>query len=304
MANITVAEVADAIPTIVAAEALGYLKANTVLARLVARDWDNEVQEAGKTITIVKPGSLVANDKAANTEVTLQAPNATKAQVTLDKHKEASFLIEDVAKFLSRPDMMERYIEGAMAAITEQVDADIAALYASAGNTIDASAGLTEAHLRKTRKLLNAAKLPLRDRFFVVHEDAEYELLGIDRFVNRDYAELRGAPPRLENAYLGRYAGFDYFMDQMITEVAGTPNLRENIAFQRYAIALASRPLPAAPQNYGVQQVVMGEDGLGLRVTMSYSHANLGYMVTIDLLYGVAAVRPEGIVAVTTAEQA
>jgi len=304
MANITVTEVADAIPTVVAAEALGYLKANTVLARLVSRDWDNEVAQYGQTISIVKPGSLVANDKAANAEVTLQAPSATKAQVTLNKHKEASFLIEDVAKFLARPDMMARYIESAMAAIAEQVDADLAALYAGAGNTLDASGGLTEAFLRKARKVLNAAKLPLRDRFFVVHEDAEYELLGIDRFVSRDYAELRGAPPRLEEAYLGRYAGFDFFMDQMITEVSGTPNLRENIAFQRYAIALASRPLPAAPQNYGVQQVVMGEDGLGLRVTMSYSHANLGYMVTIDLLYGVAAVRGEGIVAVATAEQA
>jgi len=303
MANITVNEVADAIPTIVAAEALGYLKANTVLARLVSRDWDNEVAQYGQTISIVKPGSLVANDKAANTEVTLQAPSATKAQITLDKHKEASFLIEDVARFLSRPDMRERYIEAAMGAVSEQVDADIAALYAAAGNTIDASGGLTEAHLRQTRKLLNSAKLPLRDRYFVVHEDAEYELLGIDRFVNRDYAELRGAPPRLEEAYLGRYAGFDYFMDQMIVEVSGSPNLRENIAFQRYAIALASRPLPAAPQNYGVQQVVMGEDGLGVRVTMSYSHKNLGYLTTIDLLYGVGAVRPEGIVAVATAEQ-
>jgi len=303
MANITVTEVADAIPTVVAAEALGYLKANTVLARLVSRDWENEIAQYGQTISVFKPGSLSANDKAANTAVTLQAPAGTKVQVTLNKHKEVSFLIEDVARFLARPDVMRRYIEDALAVVAEQVDADIAALYPSAGNTIDATSGLAESHFRLARKMLNASRIPLRNRYMVLHEDAEYEALGIDRLVNRDYAELRGAPPALEEAYLGRFAGFDIFMDQMIAEVSGTPSTRKNLAFHRGSVVLASRPLPAAPQGLGVLQRVMDEDGLGLRVTMSYSHEHLGYMVTIDILYGVAVARSEGLVTITTAEQ-
>jgi hypothetical protein len=41
MANINITAVDDALATIIAAQALGYLKSNTVLARLVARDWDS-----------------------------------------------------------------------------------------------------------------------------------------------------------------------------------------------------------------------------------------------------------------------
>lgn len=49
MATIQVADLGT-MPTIITTEALGYLKNNTVLARLVARDWDNEVAQYGQTI--------------------------------------------------------------------------------------------------------------------------------------------------------------------------------------------------------------------------------------------------------------
>src|SRR5581483_12206591 len=98
MANITTAEVNDSIATIIAAEALGRLRSNTVLSRLVARDWDNEVAVHGETVQIPFRGSLTVNDKSANTNYTLQTPADTKVSVTLNKHKEVSFLIEDMAR--------------------------------------------------------------------------------------------------------------------------------------------------------------------------------------------------------------
>ena len=52
MANITSTLLDNSIPTIIAAKALGYLKANTVLARLVNRDWSNEVARYRQIVTI------------------------------------------------------------------------------------------------------------------------------------------------------------------------------------------------------------------------------------------------------------
>lgn len=160
MANITTSLVGDSIPTIVAAEALGYLKANTVLARLVNRDYSSEVATYGQTVTIPYGGALSVNDKSINTAVTLQTPNDAVYTLTLNKHKEVSFLIEDTAKAFSRPDWFTRYMQDGMMKLAEQVDSDIAALYSGFSQSIDATAGITEQTFRNTRRLLNSAKAP------------------------------------------------------------------------------------------------------------------------------------------------
>lgn len=297
MANITTTQLNDSIPVIVAAEALGYLKANTVLARLVARDWDNEVARYGQVIDIPFTGALSVNDKAANTVVTLQAPADTKVTATLNKHKEVSFLIEDIAKFFARPDVQSQYVEDAMAVVAEQIDADIAALYSGLSQSIDATVGLGETNFREARRLLNSAKAPLGNRSAVLHEDAEYEFLGIERAVNRDYAESLGQAAAV--AFVGRFMGFDVFLDQKIVATGGQA---KNLFFHRNALALVTRPLATAPEGMGVVQRVMNEDGVGLRVTMSYNPDHLGVQITIDVLYGVAELRDSHGVVVSTTE--
>jgi hypothetical protein len=297
MANITSTELTLNIATIMGAEALGYLKSNTVLARLVNRDFENEVANFGQTIDIPFSGTLSVNDKSANTVVTLQTPTSTKVSLTLNKHKEVSFLIEDFGRALARADWLTAYAGDAMAKLAEQIDGDIAALYSGFSQTISAVAGLTEANFRESRRQLNSAKAPLGQRYAVLHEDAEYEALGIEKITNRDYAESLGQGAA--DAMIGRFAGFDLFMDQQIKVAAGQA---KNLFFQRNAICFATRPLPPAPDGAGVLQTVMDEDGIGLRVTLSYSPNHLGVQTTIDVLYGVAELRDNHGVVVSTTE--
>lgn len=297
MANITTTQVDDGLATIIAAEALGYLKANTVMARLVARDWDADVAAYGQSVKIPLRGSLSVNDKAANTDITLQTPADSPFTVTLNKHKEVSFVIEDIARFLARPDYLNGYIADGMAAVAEAIDGDLTALYSGLSQTIDATAGLGENHFRSARRLLNAAKAPLSQRYAVLHEDAEYEMLGIEKAVNRDYAETLGRAAA--DAFVGRFMGFDVFMDQKIATAASQC---KNLFFQRNALVLVTRPLASAPAGMGVVQTTMDEDGVGLRVTLSYDHDKLGVKCTIDTLYGVAELRDNHGVAVSTTE--
>lgn len=295
MANITSSQLGT-IPTIVAAEALGYLKNNTVMARLVARDWDNEVASYGQTIKIQYPGTLSANDKTEGSPITLQQPSAGEYTVALNKHKEVSFLIEDFGRFLARPDWFSVYMEVAMQVLAEQIDSDLTALYSGLSQTIDASSGLGEDDFRLARKYLNTAKAPLGQRYAVLEEDAEYEALGIERIVNRDYAESLGN--MAADSFVNRFAGFDIFMSQSIA----TSTTHKNLFFHRNAFVLATRPLATAPAGMGVQQTTMNEDGMGLRVTLSYDHDYLGGKVTVDVLYGVAELRDNHGVVVATAD--
>lgn len=297
MANITTTQVDDSIPTIVAAQALGYLKANTVFTRLVNRDYENEVATYGNVVKIPYGGSLSVNDKAANTVVTLQTPADAVYTLTLNKHKEVSFILEDIAKAFARPDWFNVYAGDAMAKMAEQIDSDISALYSGFSQSIDATSGLGEDDFRNARRLLNAAKAPLTQRYAVLHEDADYELLGIEKVVNRDYAETLGK--NASDALVGRFMGFDIFMDQMIATSGGEA---KNMFFQRNAIVFASRPLPPAPSGAGVIQRVMAEDGVGIRVTMGYDKSHLGMQFTIDCLYGVAEMRDNHGIAVRTTE--
>jgi len=282
--------------TIIAAEALGYLKANTVLARLVARDWDDQVATHGQSVAIPFTGALSVNDKAANTVVTRQTPADTKVTVTLNKHKEVTFLIEDIAAALARPDYLNAYMADGMAVLSEQIDGDIAALYSGLSQSIDASAGLTEANFRNARRLLNVAKAPLANRYAVLNEDAEYELLGIEKATNRDYVEAMGQTAA--NSFTGRFAGFDIFMCQKIV----TSTTVKNLFFQKNAFVLVTRPLQQLGNGMGVIQKTMNEDGIGIRVTLGYDKDHLGLQCTIDALYGVAELRDNHGVTVLTAD--
>lgn len=286
MANIVAsAEAAAFIPEVWAASALGALKANTVMSQLVNRNYEDEVANHGDIVNVPVRGALSVNDKSEDTVVTLQTPTASTVQVTLNKHKEVSFLVEDVARAQANQDILMGYIEDGIIAIAEQIDTDLLALYTGFSTTpIDATGGIGVDDVVEARRLLNAAKVPMSNRFIVWHEDAEKEILQLEKFTSADY----GAGTAIAEASIGRRFGFGHFMDQ---NVATATSETKNLAFHRDAMTLAMRPLPQVPNGYGAASSVMQEDNFSIRVTHSYNPSHLGIQVTLDVLYGVAELR-------------
>jgi hypothetical protein len=140
----------------------------------------------------------------------------------------------------------------------------------------------------EARRVLNAAKVPMAGRNAVWHEDAEANLLATEQFTRGNWAPENATA--LREAELGRKYGFTHYMDQQVVVV---PTDLMNILFHRDAFVAAFRPLPAVPDGLGARSTVMNEDGVGLRVTWSYNPSFLGVQVTIDILYGMAVMRPE-----------
>ncbi len=303
-ANLTIGktdELGVALATVIGANALGHLKANAVLSRLVMRDWEAKPASIGNTVRIIKRGALTVNDKAEHGKVTLQQPVLANYDVTLNKHKEVSFVIEDVARAVVDADYLSGYTEDAMKVLAEQIDADIAGLYSGLSQTIDATGAagpIAVDDFIEARRLLNAAHAPLADRFAVLHEYAESEYLKVEEAVNLNYAQSLGGA--MAGAYTGKFVGFQTFLDQKIAVSAA---VCKNLFFHKYAMVLATRPLPEAPSFMGVLQRTIDEDGVGLRVTLSYDHDLLGPKCTIDVLYGIAEVLDAFGVVVSTTEK-
>src|SRR3954447_9953020 len=150
MAVITSANLANAIVKLVAVDALPALMGNLVMGNLVNRDFEPALAQAGDTVNVPIPPTMVANNIAEGGMVVTQNPSIGNAQIVLNTHAEATFQIPDVTKVLAVPDLLRVYMQPAVVAIAEKIESDLLALYAGfSANTPLGTAGtpITEALL-------------------------------------------------------------------------------------------------------------------------------------------------------------
>lgn len=297
MANIT-ATTADAfIPEIWANSALEVLRNNVVLANLVTKDSDVAAFTVGDVLHVPYPGTFSVNDKAAGSNVTTQTPTGTDTTVTLNKHKEVSFVVEDFARAVANQDIMARYVEAATVALAEQIETDLMALISSATNSVGgAVTDITASAVRSARKKLTDTKAPNAGRVLVVSTKDEAALLGDSNLASYFAFAQSGA---VQNGQIGRLYGFDIYTSQLVQSTGSAGTLTyHNPAFAPGAIMLAMRGLPEAPAGSGAvsSSIRDPQSGLVIRSTVSYNASALGAQVTLDCLYGVKRLREEKLV--------
>lgn len=277
--------------TIVAQEVLGQLKREFTLVKRVRRDFENEVAAYGKVVQVPTIGALTAEDKAAATDVTVQDATSSSKSVTLNKHKESTFIIEDIDAALSRNDLLAAYAKSAQIALTEKVEDDLFALYSGFSQDVGTYAtDATAAQVRLARKKLTDGKAPRADRTLILATKDVSALLAADSQFLASYNNTSDAT-KIAEGIIGRYMGFD------VVESQGVPlhdtNQTSSLAFHREAIALVVRPLGEIPAGMGAVSSVVSdpESGLSIRCILSYNANRLGVQCTCDILYGVAEMR-------------
>src|SRR5512138_1237365 len=129
MAAITSANLANAIVKLVAADALPVLVGNLVMGNLVNRDYEPSLAQAGDTVNVPIPPTMVANNIADGGSVVTQNPALGNAQIVLNTHAEATFQIPDVTKVLAVPDLLKLYMQPAVIALAEKIESDLLNLY-------------------------------------------------------------------------------------------------------------------------------------------------------------------------------
>jgi hypothetical protein len=293
--NITGTNAANigAVMTYAAKESLPVLKANLGLARFVRRYTDEVAGVRSQSVTIPAAGKLNAVDKAANTAVTFQNPEGTAPTITLNKHKIVPIRIEDYARAISNPDILAMYLQSALVAVAEQVEADV---IAEAQGAFTANVGtygtdVTSAVLQGAGKAIFDSKGGYNDRLFVCSSKDEMALRNdtslASYFANADPAAVR-------EGIVARIHGFDILPTQLIQPTGSGPAQTKNLALRRDAVWVATRALES-PQDSGVvvESVTDPDLSFTFRVMLSYDHAQVAHILTVDCLYGVKAMRPE-----------
>lgn len=294
MPAITSTNVANAIAKLVAVDALPSLVGNLVMGNLVNRDYEASVAQAGDTINVPIPPTLVANNIAEGGQVNPQNPSLGNAQIVLNTHAEATFTIPDVTKVVAVPDLLKLYMQPAMVALAERIESDLLGLYGQFTANSPVGAGgspITESTVDAAETALFQAKVPASQPKYLVVDAASYSnLRQIPRFSEYGSAGEAGLRALTEGA-VGKIKDFYVFRSQFVKKTGSAPATTHNLAFAKNALALVVRRLPQPLPGTGAVVEYAEYGNFGLRVTMSYQPNTLSQQFTVDVLYGVGVLR-------------
>lgn len=258
-------------PNVWSKEVLSFVKSNLVLLPLI-KHYDADVKNGGQTLEIPNVSAITANQKAQNTVVTLNYNTETKITITLNKHYESSFIVEDILKVQSSYDLRSDYTQAAAYAIAEKIDSNIAAdmtatftKYGAYGTALNDNLILT------VNRYLSENKAPRSDRSIVVHPKGEAEMLAIDKYVRYDALGVGGDQNAIRNGKIGRIYGADVYMSQNLVYLDTATDEYNHLFFHKEAWAVALQMEP--------------------RTQAQYKQEYLGWLVTVDVLYGTAQLR-------------
>ena len=209
-------------------------EANLVFGKLVTR-FDGEVKY-GDSLKIPSAGNYTAQTKSASTIVTW-ANTATDGSTTIniDTHAYVAFLIEDILKTQSGMyDIESIFKRKGGYGISKKIDGDLAALVASATQTVGdfSSDKVEDAHITRAIQYLDDADADPDDRHFVFKPVVATSIRGIDKFIRMDSTGEK----RVTKGEIGDIYGLKLHQS---TNVYNVGDEDYNVIFQKEAFALA-----------------------------------------------------------------
>ena len=226
MPVITSANLANAIVKLVAVDALPALMGNLVMGNLVNRDFEPTLAQAGDTVNVPIPPTLVANNIAEGGSVVTQNPNVGNASIVLNTHAEATFQIPDVTKIIAVPDLLKLYMQPAVIALAEKIETDLLNLYSQFTSNAAVGTGgsaLTEAAIDTAETALFNAKVPAsQPKYLIVDGNAYSQLRQIPRFSEFNSAGEAGLRALIDGN-VGKIKDFFVFRSQFVPKTGMTP---------------------------------------------------------------------------------
>lgn len=252
-----------------------FVKSNLVLLPLI-KHYDSDVKSSGQTVEIPNVTGISANLKSQNTVVTLNYNTETKTTITINRHYESSFLVEDLLATQSNYNTRSDYTQAAAYAISEKVDYDIASTLTTAWKTGSYAYGaygtaLNDTLILAVNRYLSEQKAPRTDRVIVVHPKGEAEMLAIDKYVRYDSLGQPADSNPTKTGKIGQIYGCEVFMSQNLVYLDTATDEYNSLMFHKEAAAIAMQVEP--------------------RTQAQYKQEHLGWLVTVDVLYGITTLR-------------
>jgi len=234
---------ANFIPEVWSQKLLKIFDKNAVMANLINRDFEGDIQSAGDVVKVRTFGDVTINSYTRDMTISFQALTDPMQEMTIDQQKYFAFKVDDMDKAQANVDILEGYTGRAAIAIRNLVDTFLLGQYANvdAGNVIgtnETPITLTAAnvygYLADMSQLLDEDNIPSEDRALVITPKVKNLLLKSTEFTR---ATTLGDNV-VQNGYIGNVAGFSVHVSTNLAAVSGVMNL---MAFHRDFISFASQ---------------------------------------------------------------
>ena len=300
---------------------------NLVLANKCKRiDFSGNKGDAINLPSLTDRGSPSA--KAENTVVSLITRTDSEVIISLDKHYEYSFLIEDRVSMQALDSILREYMEDAGYGLAKQVDQDLFATFSDIGGStgwdaavigdgsttwdptantnIGNASALTDAGIRNVIQTLDDSDNPMMGRSLVIPPVERNNLMGLARFTEQAFI---GSGDAIRNGIIGNIYGVDVAIS------TNCPHVHDDTAdgtavynFSSAAIGTGSVANPATKAGTAVTVTTDGgvvgrvalmfhKDAVALaeqqdlRLQSQYKLEYLGDLHVADRLYGVQECR-------------
>lgn len=243
-------------------------------AKLV-QDRSGLIADGGDTINVPFTSIVNARAKAASTAITYDSPEGAPVTINIDKHYYVGVLIEDISKIQASYDLRSAFQLRMAEGVARQIDTDLMALYASAGQTVSAGAAVDDADILTTVLDFDTVNTPMSQRRGIVGHNTKSDLLGVNKYVAYDQTGKTGFAVDGQEDLIGSVYNMDlYHSGNVPTSTTG-----RNLFFHKSAITLGVQQKPRFQAEYSVDQI--------------------GYKTVLDAVYGVGVERANSVVQVT-----
>jgi hypothetical protein len=273
---------ADLIPAVWGQRINDYFKANLIGANFFT-DRSGELAGGGDVLYTPNIVAMSANNKTQKTAVTIQAANQSKITLTVQTHKEVSFLIEDIdaARVKKSYTLMDSFASNAGFEVAEELETAIFGLFTGFSGSVGASTtNMADSDILAAIATLETNKVPgiwNGDVAFFLHPNTFFrQIQSIDKF---SLAQNATADPVMMKPK-GYLYGIPVYTSPNIPNVSST-NGRVNALAHKDAIHFATLSLGTG----GSKGAVVGS--AGVRVQANYIPEYLGTLVTADIVFGV-----------------
>ena len=233
-------------------------------------DYSSLVQGRGDTLHIPTIQEVSSADKSANTAVEYTANVETTISLSIDQHKYAAKLFEDIAMVQANEQLFDKYAQSMAYALAKAVDTKTEALLQTIGTTqtLAADNSMANADVETALGTLMSNDIPADECAFFVNPLIYADLLNSKAFVTNNSGAGVGfgnANAVMQTGQVGELFGIPVMTSSLIPTTTST-GIEAGYLVHKSAIAVA------------VQQ--------NIRVQSEYDVSYLGTKVVADVIYG------------------
>jgi len=233
-------------------------------------DYSSLVQGKGDTLHIPTVQEVASASKGANASVDYTANVETTISLSIDEHKYAAKLFEDIAMVQSNEQLFDKYAQSMAYALAKAVDTKIEALLQTIGTTqnLAANNSMSNADVETALGTLISNDVPADECAFFVNPLIYADLLNAKAFVASGSSNGVGFGAdnaAMNTGQVGMLFGIPVMTSSLIPTTSSS-GIEAAYLVHKSAIAVA------------VQQ--------DIRVQSSYDVSYLGTKVVADIIYG------------------